>query len=115
MVHDTAPLRFVLVPKVSHPWYDEVHRGAREQAQFLARQTGRRIVVDQEPPAVAGVAEQNALLDRVIAAAPTGIALDPVDTLAHLPALAAARQRGIPVLVFDAPSSNPDEIGRAHV
>lgn len=108
MAHDSTPLRFVLVPKVAHPWYEEVHRGAREQAQFLEKQTGRKIVVEHRPPSVAGVAEQDAMLAAVLATAPAGIALDPVDTLAHLPALAVARQRSIPVLVFDAPSSNPN-------
>lgn len=100
-------LRFVLVPKVAHPWYDEVHRGALAQARFLEAQTGRKVVVELQPPVTASVAAQDAAIAAVVASAPAGIAVDLVDTLAHLPALVAARQHGMPVVVFDAVSSDP--------
>ena len=29
------PLRFIIVPKVAHPWYDEVNEGAQVQANLL--------------------------------------------------------------------------------
>lgn len=100
-------LRFVFVPKVAHPWYDEVHRGALAQAKLLEAQTGRKVEVELKPPATASVAAQDAVIAAAVASAPAGIAVDLVDTLAHLPALVAARQQGMPVVVFDAPSSDP--------
>lgn len=45
-------LRFVIVPKVAHPWFDEVHRGARAQAELLGRELGVPIEVDYRPPSV---------------------------------------------------------------
>lgn len=107
MAASNQPLRFVLVPKVAHPWYDAVHRGALAQARLLEAQTGRRVVVELTPPATASVAAQDATIAAVVASAPAGIALDPVDTIGHLPSLARARQLSIPLVVFDAPSSDP--------
>lgn len=99
-------LRFVIVPKVAHPWFEEVHRGAVTQAQFLQGQLGRRIVVEYRAPAVANVTEQDSLLVDVAATGPSGIAIDPVDTIANIPSLSAIRDQGIPVLIFDSPSSD---------
>jgi len=57
-------LRFVIVPKVAHPWFDEVNKGAQAQAEILSRELGAEIVVDYMPPSIADVAEQNAILGR---------------------------------------------------
>jgi ribose transport system substrate-binding protein len=100
-------LRFVIIPKVAHPWFEEVRLGAQMQAEFLARHSGKRIVIDYLPPSRARVAEQDAVVARAAATLPSGIAIDPVDALANLPAVRAARDRGIPILVFDSPSSDP--------
>lgn len=100
-------LRFAIIPKVAHPWFTEVHRGALAQAQFLQEQLGNRITVDYLPPAAASVGQQNSVLAQVAATNPSGIAIDPLDTPAKLPAMAAARDQGIPVLVFDSPLSDP--------
>lgn len=101
------PLRFVFIPKVAHPWYEDVLRGATAQARALGGPLGRHIEVRQMPPATATVAAQDAVIATALASAPAGIAMDPVDVLAHLPALAAAREKGIPFVVFDSPSSDP--------
>lgn len=100
-------LRFVIIPKVAHPWFAEVHRGALTQARFLQEQLGNLITVDYLPPATASVDLQNSVLAQVAAANPSGIAIDPLDTIGNLPAMAAARDQGIPVLVFDSPSPDP--------
>ncbi|MCP9779851.1 MULTISPECIES: hypothetical protein [Cyanobium] len=39
-------LRFVLVPKVSHPWFEEVRLGALAAARMITSQTGRPVTVD---------------------------------------------------------------------
>lgn len=106
MVATGKTLRFVIIPKVAHPWFEEVHRGALAQAGFLQEQTGTRIEIDYLAPKTASVTDQLAVLTRAMATAPSGIAVDPVDDVANLPALTAITDRGIPVLVFDAPSSN---------
>jgi len=67
---------FLIVPKIAHPWYDEVRKGADAQARALSDALGVAIEVDLMPPATAGVAEQNAMLDEAARRAPDGIALD---------------------------------------
>jgi ribose transport system substrate-binding protein len=97
----------VIIPKVAHPWFEEVRRGALAQAQLLQEKLGGEISVDYVPPAEASVTLQNSLLAEVAATKPSGILIDPVDVLAGMPAMAAARESGIPVVVFDSPSPDP--------
>lgn len=100
-------LRFVIIPKVAHPWFEEVRRGAVMQAGLLRGRLGGRIEVDYMPPASADLQEQDAILARACASRPAGIAIDPLDEVANLPALAAAREQGIPVVLFDSPAPDP--------
>lgn len=97
-------LRFAIVPKVAHLWFDEVNKGARDQAEILSRELGIEIVVDYIPPSVADVVEQNAILEKVATSQPSGIAVDPVDAVGHIAAINHIRDQGIPVVLFDSPS-----------
>jgi len=97
-------LRFVIVPKVAHPWFEEVHKGALAQAEILSQALGAEIVVDYMPPSKCDVAEQNATLEKVAGGRPTGIAVDPVDAVGHMTAVKRIREQGIPVILFDSPS-----------
>ena len=106
MAQSDAALRFVIISKVAHPWFEEVHRGALAQAQFLEVHTGTRVTVDYMAPDTASVEDQLAVLAQAAAMIPSGIAIDPVDDVENLPALMALIAKGIPVVVFDAPSSN---------
>lgn len=101
-------LRFVIVPKVTHPWFEEVHKGAQAQAAILSRELGAEVVVDYVPPSIADVAEQNSILEKVAAGQPDGIAVDPVDAVGHMAAINHIRDSGIPLVLFDSPS--PDSI-----
>lgn len=100
-------LRFVMIPKVEHPWFEEVRRGAVTQAQLLQEKLGVEIIVEYLPPASAGVELQNNVLAEAAATRPSGILIDPVDVAANLPAMATTREQGIPVVVFDSPSPDP--------
>jgi ribose transport system substrate-binding protein len=97
-------LRFVIVPKVAHPWFEEVDKGARAQAELLSRELGAGIAIDYRPPSVAGVVEQNAILEEAAATRPTGIAVDPVDAVRNMGAIDRIRDQGIPMVLFDSPS-----------
>ena len=97
-------LRFIIVPKVSHPWFDEVNKGARAQAEILSRELGVEVSVDYMPPSIAGVAEQNAVLEKAAQSRPSGIAVDPVDAVGHMTAIKRIRDQGIPLVLFDSPS-----------
>jgi ribose transport system substrate-binding protein len=98
------PLRFIIVPKIAHPWYDDVHRGARAQAALLSKQLGVEVTVEYMPPPRADVTAQNETLEKAAASQPAGIAVDPLDTLNHMTAINRIREHGIPVVLFDAPS-----------
>ena len=97
-------LRFIIIPKVAHPWFDEVNKGARAQAEILGRELGVEILVDYMPPSSADVVEQNAILERAARSRPSGIAVDPVDVVGHMTAIKRIREDGIPLVVFDSPS-----------
>ena len=100
-------LRFVIVPKVAHPWFEEVYQGARAQAEILERELGIKVAVDYRPPSVAGVVEQNAVLEKIAADRLTGIAVDPVAALDRLPAINQIRDQGTALVLFDSPSPEP--------
>lgn len=100
-------LRFIIVPKVAHPWFDEVNKGAQAQADALSRELGVEIVVDNMPPSIVDVVEQNAILEKAARSRPSGIAVDPVDAVGHMTAINHIREQGIPVVLFDSPSPDP--------
>jgi ribose transport system substrate-binding protein len=100
-------LRFIIVPKVAHPWYDEVNKGAQAQANLLSRELGIEVVVEYMPPTMADVAEQNAILEKAAATRPNGVAADLVDAVDHMTAIRHLRDLGIPVVLFDSPSPDP--------
>ncbi len=100
----TTPLRFVIVPKVAHPWFDEVNKGAQAQAEILSRELGAEIVADYMPPSICDAAQQNAILEKAARSRPSGIAVDPVDAVGHMTAINSIREQAIPVVLFDSPS-----------
>lgn len=100
-------LRFIIVPKVAHPWFEEVYQGARSQAGILGRELGIEVVVEYLPPSVAGAVEQNAMLEEAARTRPAGIAVDPVDALIRMPAINQIRSQGISLVLFDSPSPEP--------
>jgi ribose transport system substrate-binding protein len=96
--------RFIIVPKVAHPWFDEVNKGARAQAEILSREVGAEITVDYMPPSICDVPVQNAILEQAVWTRPSGIAIDPVDAISHMTAINRIREQGVPVVLFDSPS-----------
>ena len=94
-------LRFV----ITHPWFDEVFRGAEQAALMIQSQAATtRVVRDYQPPAQALVEQQAAILQRAIAARPDGFSIDPLDDTRIAPLQQHARSQGIPLTVFDAES-----------
>ena len=103
------PWRFVLIPKVPHPWYEIVRGGAEEAAGMIRRQTGTAATVEYRPPARSEVALQAAILEEAIRSRPSGISIDLLDAERLRPLLERARSQGIAVNVFDseAPAGLP--------
>ena len=99
-------IRFVIIPKVVHPWFEEVNQGAQAQSKILSREMGINIVVDYMPPSVADHEEQKLILEQALISHPQGIALDPVDAIGHMEVINEIKNQGIPLVLFDSPSSD---------
>ena len=97
-------MTFVIVPKCVHAWFDEVNKGAVQQAEALSEQLGVEVKIDYRAPQNADVAEQNTTLEQAAATHPDGIALDPVDYEGSKAVIEEIQAQGIPVILFDAPS-----------
>ena len=104
-----GPLRFVMVSKVGHPWFEQVRQGALAAAAMLSSQTGRAVSIEELSPSAATIPLQQAMLRRAIASRPAGIFIDLLDPLQLNPLLQQARSAGIALTVFD--SVSPDGLG----
>ena len=102
-------LKFVIVPKVVHPWFDQVNEAAQEQAEILGEQLGVNITIDYRAPQSADVAEQNSILESAAATKPDGIAVDTLDPQGSAQVIQEIREQGIEVIFFASPP--PDESG----
>lgn len=101
LAQGSHPLRFVIVPKVVHPWFDKVNNGAQAAAADLSRLTGRKIEIEYRAPQHADVVEQNDIIERAIATQPDGIVVDLLDEKGNRAVLDEALGQKIPVTVFD--------------
>ena len=90
-----------MVPKVSHPWFEEVRQGALAAGRMITAETGRPVRVEVELPAEATIEQQQRVLRRAIASKPAGIFIDLLDSSRLTPLLREARAAGIQLVVFD--------------
>ncbi|QEN88505.1 sugar ABC transporter substrate-binding protein [Labrys sp. KNU-23] len=93
--------RFVIVPKVVHPWFDKVNNGAKAAAAALKAQTGANIEITYSAPQAADVVQQNQILDSALATHPDGLAVDLLDPSGNRASLEEAQSQKIPLVLFD--------------
>lgn len=93
--------RFLIVPKVVHPWFDKVNDGAQMAAAALKAQTGANIEIVYSAPQTADVVQQVQIVESAISTRPDGIAIDLLDPSGNRASLEAAQQQGIPLAIFD--------------
>jgi ribose transport system substrate-binding protein len=98
--------RFVMVPKDMNPWFDLVYEGAKQAAKMLEETTGSKFVIEYLPPKKADVAEQNQIIENIIATHPDGISIDLLDEKSNRVVLEEALKQGIKITIFD--SVSPD-------
>jgi ribose transport system substrate-binding protein len=98
-------LRFVLVPKVAHPWYDEVRLGALAQAELLSN-AQLQINVEYQAPADTQPGAQRRILSAAATLPPAGVAIDPIESPTEIKELRALQDIGVPVVLFDAPTAH---------
>lgn len=93
--------RFVIVPKVVHPWFDKVNDGAQMAAAAIEAQTGATVEINYSAPQAADVVQQNQIIESSIATRPDGIAVDLLDPEGNRASLEDAAYQGIPLTLFD--------------
>jgi ribose transport system substrate-binding protein len=97
----TQSYKFVIIPKVVHPWFDQVNEGAKKAAAMIEQQTGSKVEIEYRAPQSADVVVQNEILERSIATNPSGIAFDFLDPAGSKAVIQEALNRKIPVVLFD--------------
>lgn len=105
--------RFVIVPKVVHPWFDKVNDGAQMAAAALKAQTGANVEVVYSAPQAADVVQQNQILDSALATQPDGLAIDLLDPSGNRASLEEAQSQKIPLVIFD--SVPPEGMQITHI
>ena len=93
--------RFVIIPKVVHPWFNLVYVGAQDSARMLEEWSGTKFIIEYLPPKKADVAEQNRILKNVISSNPDGIMIDLLDQKKNRANIEKALAKGIKIIVFD--------------
>lgn len=105
--------RFLIVPKVVHPWFDKVNDGAQIAAAALKAQTGADIEIVYSAPQTADVVQQVQIVESAISTRPDGIAIDLLDPSGNRASLEAAQSQGIPLAIFD--SIPPEGMAIPHI
>ncbi|WP_182086429.1 substrate-binding domain-containing protein [Aureimonas sp. ME7] len=93
--------RFLIVPKVVHPWFDKVNEGAQMAAAALKAQTGADVEIVYSAPQTADVVQQVQIVESAISTRPDGIAIDLLDPAGNRASLEAAQGQDIPLAIFD--------------
>ena len=93
-------LLFAVVPKIAHPFYDDVRAGLEEKAGELG------VEFQWIAPPTGNPAEQVQILEDLINKGVNGIGLAPLEASSVEPVIAKAEEAGIPVVTFD--SDAPD-------
>ncbi len=95
-------LHFVYIPKLVHPWYDDVKKGAEAAVAEFAKQ-GITVTFDWDAPPAADVVQHTQRIEAAIAKNPDAIFVSCLDVAADKPLIEEAVAAGIPVLSFDTP------------
>ena len=98
----TESYYFVFVPKLIHPWYDDVEKGAATAIAELA-ELGVEVTYDWDAPADADVVMQTQRLESAIAKEPDLLFVSCLDVDANKPLIQEAVDAGIPVISYDTP------------
>lgn len=103
------PVTVAFVPKVIHPWYDDVEAGAKK-AIAEAKSNGREVSYKWFAPQHADVTEWTQQVQNAIQSHPDVLAISCLDPDAGVPLIADATKAGIKVINFDTPCSKSEAI-----
>jgi ribose transport system substrate-binding protein len=98
-------LVFGVVPKITHPFYDDVLSGLEEKTSELEGVEYQWIA-----PPTGNPAEQVQILEDLINKGVNGIGLAPLEAASVEPVIAQAKAAGIPVVTFDSDAPNSERV-----
>jgi len=98
-------LVFGVVPKITHPFYDDVLAGLEEKVGQLEGVEYQWIA-----PPTGNPAEQVQILEDLINKGVNGIGLAPLEAASVEPVIAQAKAAGIPVVTFDSDAPNSERV-----
>lgn len=101
----SGKLVFGVVPKITHPFYDDVLAGLEEKVGQLEGVEYQWIA-----PPTGNPAEQVQILEDLINKGVNGIGLAPLEAASVEPVIAQARAAGIPVVTFDSDAPNSERV-----
>ncbi|SFD17483.1 ATP-binding cassette domain-containing protein [Tropicimonas isoalkanivorans] len=93
-------LEFVFIPKVVHPWYEVVAKGAEKAVEELKRD-GIDVRVTWDWPPKAQVADHNRRIMETLERKPDGVAVACLDPVSEIPTIQKAVDEGVNVITFD--------------
>jgi ribose transport system substrate-binding protein len=97
----TKKLTFIYIPKLVHPWYEEVKRGVEFGIQEVKKE-GIDVAYIWDAPAQADVDEQNKKIEAAISRKPDGLCVSSLDPATNGQMLDEALKAGLNVLTFNA-------------
>ncbi|WP_427365448.1 substrate-binding domain-containing protein [Candidatus Caldatribacterium saccharofermentans] len=104
-------LYFIFVPKLVHPWYEDVIDGIKK-AESLLEATGMYdIEWEWLAPQEADVVEHVRKIETAISKKPNGLAVAVLDPGSDVPAIQEALKMGIPTICFDTDAPESGRIG----
>jgi len=104
-------LNFIFVPKLVHPWYQDVIRGIEEAEKLLEKTGDYEINVEWSAPPEADVVQHVRKIESAIAQQPDGLAVAVLDPAADVPVIKDALEQGIPTICFDTDAPESGRIG----
>jgi ribose transport system substrate-binding protein len=97
----TKKLTFIYIPKLVHPWYEDVKRGVEYGIQEVKKE-GIDVEYIWDAPAQADVDEENKKIEAAISRKPDGLCVSSLDPATNAQMLDEALKAGLNVLTFNA-------------
>lgn len=93
-------LTFIYVPKLIHPWYEQVQAGIKVAVDEAAK-SGIKVKVIWDAPPQADVADHNARIEANIGRNPDGLAVSCLDPVTNTSVLKEAVKAKLNLITFD--------------
>ncbi|EXX85360.1 sugar ABC transporter substrate-binding protein [Paenibacillus darwinianus] len=107
---------FIFVPKLIHPWYENVKVGAQVAIDEL-KAKGIEVKMEWDAPPVADIIQHSQKVEAAIAKKPDVLAVAALDPPTTTPIINQGIKNGIPIITFEADAAQSDRatfVGNNH-